>query len=363
MIEGLDQAKKLLDASKRVLILTPQNPGVDSFASAVSLSYTLNNKGKVVNLHPRNIPQNYAPLFPKPTNPSRFVITVRGKEISELYYEKENQILKIFLSPKDNKINKDDINFDDFQELPETESDLLITIGVENLEKLGNFYEKNFKLFYQTPILNIDNQITNSRFGNVNLIAGNLPMALISNRLIELLQDPTDSNTKTWILAGIIAFSRDKEINQEITSSVFGLISSNIHYKELLKFFAKDKDSRQLKLLETALRKIEFRREKQLPIICLTKKDFQESGARPKDLGFILKELTGNILQLPTLLLLWENENRQNPVMGVFYSPKPYSSGKILETFDGETKGKGIIFKTENGNMNDVKEKVMEVIF
>lgn len=363
MTDGLYQAKKLLEDSKNILVLTSQNPSIDSFASAISLSYTLNNKGKIVNLRPRQIPQNYSSLFPQAINPNRFVISIKSKEISELYYEKENQVLKIFLSPRGNKINKDDIIFDDFQEMPETESDLLVTIGIENLEELGDFYEKNFKLFYQTPILNIDNQKSNNRFGNVNLVSEELPITLIFNQIIELLKIPADQNIRTWILAGIIASSKDKENNQEITSSIFDLITSDVRFKELLSFFIKNEKLNQVKLLETALEKIELHEKKRLPIICLVKKDFENSNTNPKDLNFVLKELTNNVLRLPSLLLLWESQDKENLIKGVFYSSKPYSSNKILEIFGGKTKGKGIIFSSNSGNINDVKEKIIEIIF
>ncbi|MBU3964209.1 hypothetical protein KJ562_00520 [Patescibacteria group bacterium] len=363
MTEGLYQAKKLIDGAKNILVLTSQNSNIDSLASAVSLSYTLNNKGKIVNLHPHAIPQKYALLFPQTANPNRFVISIKGKEISELYYEKEKQILKIFLSPRGKKITKDDIIFDDFQKLSETEPDLLITIGIDRLERLGDFYEKNFKLFYQTTILNIDNQTTNNKFGNINLISENLPMALISNQLLELLQGQIDQNIKTWILAGIIAFSKDNGFNQEIMDNVLELITPNIQYKELLNLFANNGSAQQLKILEIALKKIEFRRDKRLPSISLMKKDFQESGANARDLIFILKELTSNLLQFPSLLLLWESQDNQTTISGVFYSSKPYSGSKILEAFNGERKGKGIIFKSKNGKINDIKEKIMEIIF
>lgn len=365
MTDGLYQAKKLLEDSKNVLVLTSQNPSIDSFASAISLSYTLNNKGKVVNLQPRETPQNYSSLFPQTINSNRFVISIKSKEISELYYEKENQLLKIFLSPKDNKIDKNDIIFDDLQEIPETESDLLITIGIENLEKLDDFYEKNFKLFYQTPILNIDNQQSNNRFGNVNLISENLPITLIFNQIIELLQLPIDQNIRTWILAGIIDFSKNRDIenNQEITNNILDLITSDIRYKELLDLFIKNENPNQVKLLEAALKKIEFNSTKRLPIICLTRMDFNNSNTDPKDLSFILKELTNDILQLPSLLLLWESGDNKNSIKGVFYSSKPYSNNRILETFKGEQKGKGIIFNANSGNINNVKEKITEIIF
>lgn len=363
-MEGLFQAKKLIDSARNISVLIPKNPGIDNLSSALSLSYTLNNIGKIVNFFPRKISRDYSPLLPSRIVPERFIISIRGKEVSELYYEKENQILKIFLVSKNNDIKEEDIKFTYPQESSQMmqESDLLLTIGIERLERLGNLYEKNFKLFYQTPILNVDNQPLNNKFGNVNLIVDDLPTSIISAKLISAFNKKANNNIKEWLLAGIIEFSQKKEINQEALDNVFNLLESNLNYREMINFFTISKNLSQKKLLETALKKLRFYSNKQLPIVCLAKKDFRESDATPKDLSFVLEQLINNFFYFPSLLLLWENISSDSYIRGVFYSSNENAIKKILKDLKGEVKNKGIIFKIKEQSMDKAKEKLIQII-
>jgi nanoRNase/pAp phosphatase (c-di-AMP/oligoRNAs hydrolase) len=363
-MEGLFQAKKLIDSARNVLILTSRNPGVDDLGSALSLSYTLNNRGKIVNFFPKEVPKKYSPLFPPKAIPEKFVISIRDKEISELYYEKENQILNIFLSPKDDKIEKQDIRFTAPQGggAANQESDLLVAIGIERLEQLGSFYEKNFKLFYQTPILNIDNRPLNNKFGNINLIFEDLPIAVTSAKLINSFNKKSNSSIKTWLLAGIIDFSQRKEINQETLKSIFSLTEADLNYGEIIDFFDLSEKPGQTKLLETALKKLEFRDNQQLPLVCLAKSDFQKSKTRPKDLGFVLEQLINKFFHFPSLLLLWESGSPDSYIRGVFYSSNKNAVTEISKRFKGRSKGRGVIFGTKERNMDKAREKVIKTI-
>ncbi len=362
-MQGLFQAKKLIDNARDVLILTSENPEVDSLGSALSLSYILNNAGKVVNFFPKKIPKNYVPLFPEKIIPEKFVISVRGKEISELYYEKENQILNIFLSSRNDKIQEEDIGFRDLSAKKDInqESDLLITVGIERLEQLGDFYEKNFKLFYQSPILNIDNKSLNNKFGNINLISDNMPIAAASAKLISAFNIKMNQDIRTWLLAGIIEFSQTKKTNQGILEIAFNLCENNINYQKIIEFFISAGERFQTKLLETVLRKIKLDSNKYLPVVCLTKKDFKNSDSAPKNLGSILDQLTNNFFHLPSLLLLWES-NSVNNVRGVFYSPNIKTVMKIAQQFKGEIKAKGTIFSMKEQDISRAKERLMEIV-
>jgi nanoRNase/pAp phosphatase (c-di-AMP/oligoRNAs hydrolase) len=361
-MEGICQAKKLIQDAQNILVLAPKNPGVDNLSSALSLSYTLNNAGKIVNSFPKTIPDSYSPLFPKEIISKNFVISIKGKEISELYYEKENRILKIYLSSKENGIKKEDVEFAALEKASTQESDLLVIIGIERLEELGNFYEKNFKLFYQTPILNIDNHSLNNKFGNVNLVSENLPTSVISEKLITAFDKITDKKVKTWLLAGVIEFFQRKKINQGALESVFSLAESELDYRGIVEFFADAKRSSQTKLLSLMLKKMKFQKEQQLPFVCLTKKDFKDSDATPKDLGFALEQLAKKIFQLPSLLLIWESNLHSSFVRGVFYSLKPNESKEILRSFSGEAKGRAVIFNTKEKDIDRARERVMEII-
>jgi len=358
-MEGIYQAKKLIQHAQNILVLAPQNPGVDDLGSALSLSYILNNTGKIVNSFPETIPDSYLPLFPKEIVSKNFVISIKGKEISELYYERENRILKIYLSSKKNGIKKEDIEFTALEKATGQESGLLITIGIERLEQLGDFYEKNFKLFYQTPILNIDNHSLNNKFGNVNLISENLPTSVISKKLISAFDKTIDKRVGTWLFAGAIEFFQRKGINQEALENIFSLAESELDYQGIIEFFADTKKSPKTELLSLILKKMTLQKEKQLPIICLTKKDFKDSNAMPKDLSFALEQLTKKIFQLPSLLLIWESSLPNSIIRGVFYSVNPNENKKIIESFNGESKGKAVIFDTMDKDIGRVSERAI----
>ena len=363
-MEGLFQAKKLIDDAESIFVLASKNSGVDGLGSALSLSYTLNNIGKIVNFFPEQIPKKYSPLLPLKAIPEEFVISVKGKEISELYYEKENQILNIFLSSRNAKIKKQDIKFTTPQErnVERQESDLLITIGVERLEELGDFYEKNFKFFYQTPILNIDNELLNNKFGNTNLIFNNLPIAVILTKLINAFQKEPNENIKTWLMAGIIEFSQKREINQEVLESISDLTKKDLNYQKIINFFNAKEESNQTKLLEIALQKLALFKSKHLPFIYITKKDFENSCSAPKDLGFVLEKLINKFFRFSSFLLLWETSTPNNDIKGVFYSSNNNTVKKISNHFSGERKGKGVLFAMKERDIDKAKEKILEVI-
>ncbi len=161
-------------------------------------------------------------------------------------------------------------------------TDLLITIGVERLDKLGNFYEKNFKLFYQTPILNIDNKSLNNKFGNINLVVENLPMSLISAKIINAFNKKSDKNIKMWLLSGIIEFSQKEKNGQNFTEDISSLTDANLNYGKIIDFFTQDEEKNQTRLLEIVLKKIEFCNKKQLPLVYITQADFENSNTTPK---------------------------------------------------------------------------------
>jgi len=120
--------------------------------------------------------------------------------------------------------------------------------------------------------------------------------------------------------------------------------------------------SPKIKLLARALNKIEFEKEKQLYSISLTSNDFYFSNANQKDLGFVLEELTTDTWQLPSLLLLWENYSSPLSIRGVFYTLKKDWLKKLLENFEGNRKGKGILFSTPEKNLESAKEKILNLL-
>ncbi len=365
-MDALKEATNLIFNAQKILIFMPKNPCVDALASAFSFWYVLDKKDKTVDCLPRQLPQNYHTLFPQELIPKDFVISIQGKEVTELYYEKENQALKIYLTLKDGKIEKEDIHFNSLQRFADTSPDLLITIGVERLELIGEFYEKNFKMFWETPIINVDNQAANNGFGHINLVVQSSPLSAISKDLIkEIDEQALSREVKTWLLAGAIEYSQRTQETAFPPEAMFGLSEENINFKKLTGFFLQDRNQvnpAYKKLLDTILTRLEIKRDKQIPTAIITKKDFSQAQATPKDLGFALKHLTQKMFTFSCFLLLWEGLGSGSHTRGVFYSRNQLLREKLIKCLGGQEKGPAVVFNHCSNSAETVKENILTLL-
>jgi len=356
----LNQAIRIISQASNILVLGPENPNFDELSSAFSLYYTLNKTDKLVNHCLNKLNGNYPQIFEPEVLPKTFLITIKSDDVSQLYYEKQKKLLKIFLTTKNKLVNENDIKISSPE--PETQSlekcDLIITVGLKNLELLGDLYDKNFKLFYQTPILNIDNNASNNRFGNFNLIVENQPIATLLNTLIKSANYKIDKKTKLWMLFGIIDYLKNKETNPETLKTISELMSAEVNFKELIEYLYKEnQQNNQTRLLIRGLNVLKFL--KGTAIISFTKEDFRNSNSKPKDLKFVLEKLTKETFRFPELLILWQDDSL---IKGVFYSKKEYLINKFSEKFIGQRKGQGIIFETKIKDLETAKKEIKQII-
>jgi len=348
-MEELNQATKLINQSDNILVIGPKDPGLDELGSAFSLSYTLNKSGKIVNHcleNPGTLPQVFEPIV----SPRTFIITIKSDDISQLYYEKQQKLLKIFVTTKEKFVDKKDIDISPVKNPQLKDCDLIITIGLENLEQLNSLYDENFKTFYQTPILNIDSKESNSRFGNHNFVDHEQPIAVTLNRLIRSANYKLDKNTKFWLLLGIIDFLKKKEPNRTTLETVFKLINIEIDFDKLILPLYKEQSA---KLLVQAFKTMTF--YKDIAVVALKKEHFKKTNTNNTDLRFILEKLTKETFRFPKLLVLWQNTPF---VKGVLYS----KDKDLLNKIKGQKKGNGVIFTTQFKNIGEAKEKIKKLL-
>jgi len=55
-------------------------------------------------------------------------------------------------------------------QIVESKPDVIFVMGVENIYNMGDFYSSNSDFFGNTPMINIDNHSSNTKFGKVNLL-------------------------------------------------------------------------------------------------------------------------------------------------------------------------------------------------
>jgi len=364
-MDAYAQAKSLIEKSRDILILPPKDIDGDSLGSALALFFILRKMGKNASAQIEKVPEKFRFLTELPSDSSQnFVINIDGseKEISEMRYEKNNKGLKIYLTLSRGGISKQDVSFSAFSQNP----DLVITVGLASLEEAGH---------YEAPILNIDNQPQNENFGEVNLTETTSSLSEIITNLIRTTEENEnesenkfslfDENIATCLLAGVVYASQNfrhpKTRSKTFEISSF-LISQGGNHQKIVQHLYKQKNISQIKLLGKILEKMNLNEEKELSYAFLTERDFRDCQASSRDLGFVVDELKFNFRYLPNLLILWESHASPVLIKGIFYSPKANLIKKILENFEGTSRGEGVLFLTRELDINSAQEKILKII-
>lgn len=374
-MDSANQALELIKKSENILILPPADLQGDSLSSALALLYTLKKIGKNVNLLAEEFPEKFRFLSLDALGDFIISVNTSGKEIAELRYEKNENYLKIYLTLKGGTVEEKDISFATHEAVAPIKKDLifsfrpnlLITLGVGALEEVGEFFNQNSRLFYETPILNIDNNPSNENFGEINLIEiTSCSLAEIATGLIESIDETAlDKKNATRLLTGIISasynFQSPKTCPKTLETASY-LIEKGADHQAIIRHLYKTKSIPQIRLLGRVLEKLDFNKEKGLYSASLLSKDFEETQTSSRDLGFVLEELKFNFWKLPSLLILWESHSSPPLVKGVFYSLKQELTEKILANFEGVSKKEGALFLIKNPDIRAAKEEALKAL-
>ena len=220
-MENILEAKQAITDSKNIYLIPSYEP--EAIASTLALFYTLKELNKNVNLIIESLPENLKFLSPSLdfiSYPKNFVISVPNKiaGVSQIYYEKNEEALKIHLTIENGNIKKDNISF----YFSEAKPDLIITIGIKDYTKeLGGRLD-SFGFLLDSPILNIDNSQENKKFGRINLL-DNLSLAESVFHLIKGVGGNLNKNLSLCLLSGIVFYT--KNFKENITADIFQIAS------------------------------------------------------------------------------------------------------------------------------------------
>ncbi len=213
----LQESKQIISEAKNVYLITSGNP--EAIASTLALFYTLKQQGKNVNLVIDALPENLkflAPSLDFISYPKNFVISVPSNiaQVSQVYYEKNPDALKIHLTLESGNIKKDNISF----YFSETKPDLIITAGVKDYSEELSDKLNSFGFLLDSPILNIDNGQDNKKFGKINLIGDNS----IPEIIIGLAENLTKESA-ACLLTGLVIYTEN--FKTKLTAEIFQIVA------------------------------------------------------------------------------------------------------------------------------------------
>lgn len=313
------QIKKAIESANKIAILPNIKKKEDSFASAQSLFLFLKNLKKDVSLIDQNNPANS--FFPTQSKQNRFIISL-DKDISQIYYKKENSKIKLYFTPKNQKLKPTDfklISVEDNGFLDETsknESDLLFVLGFKNFQEIEEAVSVNgINPFFQAKIINIDNTHENEKFGEINLVEPSLTLTNIIEKLIENL-------------------TKNKNFSLPI---------------------------KELGLFKKVVERFRFSKELGVYFSYLKKDDFQETKTDSSDLKEVINKIKINF-DSPDFFIFWESafSNPEPRIFGAFYLKNEDLAEKISKKFPTQRKGKSGLFLINQNNIELLFKKFLE---
>ena len=208
----LQPVSQKIEEAKRVLILVPANPSLDSLASGLALYLSLKKQGKNTGIAcPTDLPPTFKHLpavdkLSKSIGSRNLVISFDylKDSIEKVSYNIEDNKFNLVVEPKSSQppLDPDKVSYS----YTGANADLLFVIGARQLENLGKFYSQEKNIFTDKFTINIDNKGNNAQFGQANLL--NSQAASCAEIVIEVIKGlglPVDPDIATNLYTALQA--------------------------------------------------------------------------------------------------------------------------------------------------------------
>lgn len=304
----ITQAKDLIAQHQRILVIPHANVDPDGLSSALACYQMLRAQGKDVTvICPDTLPEslNFLPGFEGLTgnieDHQQFVITVNledGVEVDKLRYTVEDRKVNIIVIPKKGSIKKNQISFGE----GDKPYDLIIVVDTADVALLGTFYTEHSDLFASVPVLNIDHHISNTRYGQMQVIDPTAASAteVLYNLFMQVPEwkKTIDADMATLLLTGLITDTRSFQNPNTTPRSLevaAELLELGARQQEIIQHIYKTKPLSTLKIWGRALNRIQIDPSAGIVWSQIAKEDLQEMGATSKETHGILDELISTI--------------------------------------------------------------------
>lgn len=306
--QELQAATDAIIKAERLLIIPHANVDPDGLSSALACYSLFRAIGKDCTVVcPDTLPEslkflpNFEHLSTDISSEQEFVITLdcsSGVEIDKLRYTVEENKVNIIVVPKKGRIQAKHLTTLDMG----SGYDLIVVVDSAELSLLGSAYTENIDLFQSTPILNVDHHISNTRFGQLQLIdptcasATEVLFAWFSSH--PKWKDLITPDIATLLLTGLITDTRSFQNPNTTPRSLevaANLLDLGARQQEIIQHIYKTKPLSTLKIWGRALNQIQFDPESKIVWSSISRDDLTEMSASSKESAGILDELISTI--------------------------------------------------------------------
>jgi nanoRNase/pAp phosphatase (c-di-AMP/oligoRNAs hydrolase) len=346
--DTLNQTIQQLKAARSILVLAESGSNLDAVAASLALKEFLEKQEKqarVLSPTPLNSKLLFLPntdqIQPASELAKNLVVelSLAKHELSELTYQKQDDKLSIFLTPKDGEFEPTDVTVKNAV----YPFDLIVTAGIPSLENLGQFYERHSSMFYEIPVINIDFKPSNENFGKINLVE--LTFSAVSEIVFDLLSayEPNfiDEKIATLLLAGLVSETnsfQNKNTSPQVFLKASKLVSLGARQQEIVAQLYRSKSLGLLRLWGRVLARLKQDLGHKLVYSVVNAQDVEKSEALSSDVDEIVFEMMQQLNFAKTFAFLAEGSGKTTVYVAsrlsinfttlfASYNPAPLGSG------------------------------------
>lgn len=317
--DNTTQFRDFFVKAEKILILLPENPSLDAISAAYAFAHAGGKEGKTMTIAFSD-PQHKQDMLPFLKAPKNIIHTLFGMRdfilsfstkhnpISNVRTEKNTDRLDIFITPERGAIDPRDFSFSPAQ----FGHDLVITLGLAERNDIGPLQEQCPDIFFEVPIINIDNGTDNDNFGQINLVDVTASSVCeMSMRLIENINATIiDQTLADCLLCGIIS-ATDSFQNRHATPTAMRraseLIDKGAHQQIIVQHLYKKQSLSLLKLWGRVMSRMIWDEKDRIVYASVSQKDFHDTQTTDAQLPQILTKIKANYALGKIFFILYED--------------------------------------------------------
>lgn len=315
------QIVEKIKVSTNILVTVSRDPSVDELSAAIGLNALLNKQDKhATAIFSGNLPSainflNPEKVFENTADSLRdFIIALDKEKADHLRYKVEGDVVKIFITPYRTTITSSDLEFSqgDFN------VELVLALGVENREHLDAAITAHGGILDGVTVVTLSDGMQTSDLGDLNWNDKNasclseMVVSIADALKVEKTDKILDKQISTALLTGVVA-ATDRFSNTRTTSRIMTIAAQLMAAgadQQLIA--AKLQESHEIKELKPASAAKEI-----VPADVIKPTIELDSPFEPEP------EPTSTLPPKDSLVIHHEDENREEPVVGVLDSTLP----------------------------------------
>lgn len=370
MASNQTQLQSLINKSKEILLVLPENPSDELIASGFSLSLLLEKMQKNASLLLENeIPPRLSFL----KQPENIIVSLSGSrdfvivfnteknKILDVKCEQQDKQYEIRVTPQQGAINPKDFSF-----MPaDFKYDLIIILGAENIGDLGQTYAKNTDLFFEVPKINIDNHGSNSEFGQFNMVdmTASGVAEILAQTTLDDFENLIDKEIAQALLTGIISATESFQKSSTTPKSMV-IAAKLMKYKAdqptIIRHLYKTKSMPFLKLWGRVMARLNWNEERKLCWSMISAEDFVQSHASSRDIPYVLEQIQENFAQGQVFAVIY-SENPERTTLAMRFSNSKIA-GDVSALFEKENQSLNLVVDFDKKDLIQVEKILLEKI-